>query len=262
MRYPHYADNGLVGAPVVVFIGSLGTTLSMWDPQLRAFATDYRTIAVDLPGHGGNPVPEQEWTVAGFAADVVRLLEVLGVDEFAVVGLSFGGAVTQVLAATYADLVTSVVIACAAPRYDSDFWHARSRVVRTHGLSEIVRVTAARRFAPGFAEREPDTYAASLLMLATMSPRGYAACCDALATHDAEELLPAITAPSLILAGELDQVTSPSLVREMTLAIPGSTWGSIADCGHLANVEKPVLFNASVAEHLAKHRRPQPVSRT
>ncbi|WP_063043879.1 alpha/beta fold hydrolase [Nocardia pseudovaccinii] len=262
MRYPYYTDNSLVGAPVVVFIGSLGTTLSMWDPQLWAFAPAYRTIAVDLPGHGGTPVPEQECTVSGFAAAVVRLLDALGVDEFAVVGLSFGGAVTQVLATTYADRVTSVVIACAAPRYDSDFWQARSRVVRTHGLSEIVRLTAARRFAPGFAEREPDTYATSLLMLSTMSPDGYAACCDALATHDAESLLLNITAPTLILAGEQDQVTPPSLAREMALAIPGSTFRSIAECGHLANVEKPGPFNMLVGEHLTNHLRPQRLSRT
>ncbi|MCP2321240.1 3-oxoadipate enol-lactonase / 4-carboxymuconolactone decarboxylase [Nocardia amikacinitolerans] len=249
MKYPHYTDNGRVGVPVVVFLGSLGTTLSMWDPQLRAFATDHRTIAIDLPGHGGTPVPAHPCTTAAFAADVVQLLDVIGVDEFAVVGLSFGGAIVQVLAATQAERVTSAVIACAAPSYDSDFRHARARLVRTHGLSEIVRRSALRRFAPGFDDREPDTYAASLLMLSTMSPHGYAACCEALATHDAERLLPDIAVPTLVLAGERDQVTPPELVREMARAIPGSTLRLITGCGHLANVEKPVPFTTLVREH-------------
>ena len=52
MSCPHYADNGPVGAPALVFVGSLGTTLAMWEPQIREFSSRFRTIAVDLPGHG------------------------------------------------------------------------------------------------------------------------------------------------------------------------------------------------------------------
>ena len=58
MSCPHHADNGPVGAPALVFVGSLGTTLAMWEPQIREFSSWFRTIAVDLPGHGKTPVPE------------------------------------------------------------------------------------------------------------------------------------------------------------------------------------------------------------
>ncbi|MEV5835488.1 alpha/beta fold hydrolase [Nocardia sp. NPDC052112] len=251
MTYPHFIDNGLTEAPVMVLVGSLGTTISMWDDQLREFSGWYRTIAVDLPGHGGTPVPDERCTVAGFAAEVIALMNALGVDRFAVVGLSFGGAVAQALAARYADRVLSVVIACAVTEYNSDHWHTRALTVRTRGLSEIVQRTAGRRFAPGFAEREPDAYARSLLTLSTMNPKGYAACCEALATHNARPLLPHITAPALILAGELDQVTPAALVQEMTKLIPDSTLRVINGAGHLVNVEKPRVFNAVVADHLA-----------
>ncbi|WP_433634865.1 alpha/beta fold hydrolase [Nocardia sp. CA-120079] len=257
MSYPHFIDNGLTDAPVVVFIGALGTTISMWDDQLREFSGRYRTIAVDLPGHGGTPVPDERCTVAGFAADVIALMNALGVDRFVVVGLSFGGAVAQAIAARYADRVLSVVIACAATEYDSDFWHTRALTVRTRGLSEIVQRTAVRRFAPGFAEREPETYAQSLLMLSTMNPKGYAACCEALATHNARPLLPHITAPALILAGEFDEVTPPALVREMTKLIPDSTLRVIHRAAHLVNVEKPLVFNALVTDHFASSRQQQ-----
>ena len=174
---PHHADNGPVGAPALVFVGSLGTTLAMWEPQIRELSSRFRTIAIDLPGHGGTPVPEARCTVTGFADDVVRLLDSIGVEQFAIVGLSFGGAVAQALAAAYPDRVCAAVIACAAAQYSEEFWRTRAAHVRAEGLEEIVRLTAGRRFSPGFAEREPDTYAVSLAMLATMSPEGYGRTC-------------------------------------------------------------------------------------
>ncbi|MFI6958563.1 alpha/beta fold hydrolase [Nocardia sp. NPDC050408] len=250
MKYPHYSDNGLTGAPAVVFLGSLGTTLEMWEPQLQAFGRHYRTIAVDLPGHGRTAVPDDRCTVRGFADQVVTLLDALGVDRFSVVGLSFGGAVAQALAGIWQDRVVGAVIACPAASYDSDFWRSRALYVRTHGLIEIVRRTADRRFAPGFARRAPDVYTSSLLTLSTMNPAGYAACCEALAAHNAAILLPRITAPTLVLAGELDRVTPPSLVRGVAEAVPGAILRTLVGCGHLANVEDPQEFNALVGAHL------------
>jgi 3-oxoadipate enol-lactonase / 4-carboxymuconolactone decarboxylase len=255
---PHYADNGPVGAPALVFVGSLGTTLAMWEPQIRELSSRFRTIAVDLPGHGGTPVPEARCTVTGFADDVVRLLDSIGVEQFAIVGLSFGGAVAQALAAAYPDRVCAAVIACAAAQYSEEFWRTRAAHVRAEGLEEIVRLTAGRRFCPGFAEREPDTYAASLAILASTLPEGYAACCDALATYDARALLPRITAPTLVIAGELDQVTPPRLAEQIAALVPGARLRVIDGAAHLANVEQPEAFNAMVDQHLLNHEQLHP----
>ncbi|WP_419197964.1 alpha/beta fold hydrolase [Nocardia vinacea] len=161
MKYPHYSDNGLTGAPAVVFLGSLGTTLEMWEPQLQAFGRHYRTIAVDLPGHGRTAVPDDRCTVRGFADQVVTLLDALGVDRFSVVGLSFGGAVAQALAGIWPDRVVGAVIACPAPSYDSDFWRSRALYVRTHGLIEIVRPHTTPRYCCLASPRRPWCWRAS-----------------------------------------------------------------------------------------------------
>jgi pimeloyl-ACP methyl ester carboxylesterase len=83
-----------------------------------------------------------------------------------------------------------------------------------------------------------------------MSPEGYAACCDALATYDARALLPRVTTPTLVIAGELDQVTPPRLAEQIAALVPGARLQVIDGAAHLVNVEQPEAFNAMVDQHL------------
>jgi pimeloyl-ACP methyl ester carboxylesterase len=188
MTTPHCTITGPDDGPAVVLIGSLGTTLTMWQPQIAAFSVDHRVVAVDLPGHGGTPLPARPPTVASYAEEVIALLDAQGIDLFSVVDLSFGGAVAQVLAARHPDRVTSAVIAASAPAFDAALWRARAMPVRRDGLASILELTSRRRFSETFRHAHPDVAAASLRELATMDPAGYAACGEALASLGARWL--------------------------------------------------------------------------
>src|SRR5699024_12005468 len=83
----------------LVFIGSIGSTVDMWLPQLDALSDVFRVIAVDHRGHGQSPVIEGSACIADLASDVQETIEKLGVDDYGVIGLSLGGAVAQYLAA-------------------------------------------------------------------------------------------------------------------------------------------------------------------
>lgn len=105
MTVLHAVDFGPRTAHPVVFLGSIASTVDMWVPQLDSLSTEFRAIAIDHRGHGLSPDPEVapgETTVDDLAADVLETLDSLGVGEFSVVGLSLGGAIAQVLAASSA----------------------------------------------------------------------------------------------------------------------------------------------------------------
>ncbi|GAA3150752.1 hypothetical protein GCM10020255_029560 [Rhodococcus baikonurensis] len=53
----NFQQTGIPDAPAVVLLGSLGSDLSMWQPQIHALSNRYRVIAVDHRGHGKSPVP-------------------------------------------------------------------------------------------------------------------------------------------------------------------------------------------------------------
>src|SRR5215213_1639753 len=89
-----YAEHGPSEAPAVVLLHGFPLDRSMWDDQVDVLATRFRTLVPDLRGHGQSEAPPGPYTMADHVADVARLLDRLGIERAALVGLSMGGYVT------------------------------------------------------------------------------------------------------------------------------------------------------------------------
>lgn len=249
----HY-EQGPSDAPPVFLAPSLGTTLGMWDDLALALATTYRVVRFDTRGHGASPVPDGPYTTSELAADVVALADSLGIDRFAMVGLSLGGAIAQTLALEHPDRLTALVLCCTGPSFgEPDGWRERAATVRTEGMGFLVEPTKGRWFTPGFLDSHPEEVARLIEMIASTPPEGYAACCDALAAYDCTAQLGTITAPTRVVIGAQDPVSPPEVSRLLAEDIPDADLVIIDDASHIANVAQPEAFNAAVLEHLEKH---------
>ncbi|MCK6500402.1 MAG: alpha/beta fold hydrolase, partial [Nitrospira sp.] len=87
-----YDDQG-TGLPVV-FLHAFPLNRSMWRPQITALSARFRTISVDLRGHGESDAPLWAFTLEQYADDVAALLDHLSIDRAVLVGLSMGGYVS------------------------------------------------------------------------------------------------------------------------------------------------------------------------
>jgi pimeloyl-ACP methyl ester carboxylesterase len=67
---------------------------------------------------------------------------------------------------------------------------------------------------------------------------------------DARPLLPSIKCPTLVLVGDGDELTPPSLAQELAAGIPGSRLVVVPDCGHLSTMERPEAVNAALVQWL------------
>lgn len=250
----HY-EQGPSGGPVVVLAPSLGTTLAMWDVLADALSNHCRVIRFDTRGHGASPVPPGPYTTTELAEDVVAMLDALGIDRFAFVGLSLGGAIGQTLGVLHPDRLTSLVLCCTGPSFgDPETWRERAARVRAEGMAWLSEPTKQRWFTPGFVQAHPQESGRLLDMIAAVSPIGYAACCDALASFDISSRLGEITAPTRVIAGAQDPVVPPSVGQVLVDGIPDADLVVIDDAAHIANVAQPEKFNAAVLEHLEEHR--------
>lgn len=249
----HYRLDGPEGAPVLVLGPSLGTTLDIWAPQLPFLTPGLRVLRYDLRGHGGSPVvPEQPApAMADLAGDVLALLADLGIDRFAVGGVSLGGAIASTVAVTVPDRVWSLLLCCTSARFgDPGTWRERIALVRAEGMGGPADSAPERWFTAAFAARHPEVVGPVQEMLRTTDPEGYVACCEALSGFDQRDRLSEVTAPTLVLCGADDPVSPPEHGRELAEGIAGASLVVIDGASHLAGVERPEQVGLAMADHL------------
>ena len=235
-----YALDGPEGAPVVAFSNSLGATLEMWDALLPALEGRYRTLRYDTRGHGGSANRDAKTEIADLAGDLAGLLDALGIARAHLVGLSLGGMIVQALAsADPTRALSATLMATAACLPSAETWNARAQTVRGEGPAAIVEATLGRWFTPGFADRAPETVRAVRERFLACDPAGYAVCCGAIGRMDLRPALPAITAPTLVIAGRDDPSTPPAMAEEICAGIAQAELVVLPRAAHLLAVERP-----------------------
>lgn len=235
---------------VVVWLGSLGSTMRVWDRQLSALHPMCRNVLIDLPGHGGSRDAPAPSSMSGLADAIVAELDRLGVSRCHVVGLSIGAMIAMQMAIADPARVGRLALLCTSAQLGpSSAWHDRAAAVRAQGASAIAETVVGRWLTPAYAERHPDEVAELVGMVASSEPEGYAACCEAIAAMDLRADLPSIGAPTLVVAGSQDPATSPEHAELIASLIPGARV-EVVDAAHLASWEQPAAVNALLRDHL------------
>ena len=246
----HYRCDGDRGRPTVVLSNSLGTDLSMWDAQAAVLATRLHVLRYDTRGHGGSEAPAGPCTIGLLGADVLALLDHLDIERAHVVGLSMGGVIGQWLAAHAPERLHKLVLANSAARIGSEEgWRARAAAVRTDGMNDIAAGAPGRWFTPEFTARQAVVVGSMQKTLRGQHPEGYAACCDALAVADMRDSIGRIAAPTLVIAGIHDPVTTLADAQQLAHAILDATVATLP-ASHLSNIEAPDRFSELVAGFL------------
>ena len=246
----HSAD---ADAPTVVLTGSLGSTLSMWDPQIPALAPRYRVVRYDTRGHGESPVPETTCSIDDLADDLLALIDRLGTPNVHLVGLSLGGMTAIRLAARNPDRVRSLALLCTSALLGpAQAWLDRAATVREQGTGTVADAVVARWFSPGFLAAQPARVELYRNMIAATPALGYAACCEAIAAMDLRPDLADITAPTLVVGGIQDPATPPAHLQAIAEGIAESTLLMVEPAAHLASVEQSAAINTALQQHIQR----------
>jgi 3-oxoadipate enol-lactonase len=247
----HAECSGPQTGRAVVMGCSLGSTARMWQPVAARLAETYRVVVLETRGHGRSPVPPGPYTIDELGADFLHTIDELGIGSFGYVGLSLGGQVGMWLASEVPDRVDALSLWCTAPVLGTaQSWHERAETVREHGTAAVAAPAMPRWFTPSYLETHSTDVADWEAMIASIPAEGYAACCDALAGSDLTGRLAAITAPTLVVAGESDPTAPPQLMREMADRIATSRLEVLSPAAHLAAIEQPGAAADLLLDHL------------
>jgi pimeloyl-ACP methyl ester carboxylesterase len=241
------------GVPLL-FITGLGYGGWFWHKQVAELSREFQVITFDNRGSGGTDKPDGPYATAQMAQDAAGLLDGLGIARAHVVGHSLGGFIAQELALARPDLVQQLVLA------STSFGGANAVPITPQALAvmmersgdpaALVRRGIGVAAAPGFAERDPEMVEALIgyRLSGPVPAAQYHAQMMAGATHNAEERIHAITAPTLVLFGEHDQVVPPANAQLLTDRIPNARSRILPGVGHIFPLEDPAATNRVLRE--------------
>ncbi len=250
----NYELGGPEGAPVIAFTGSLGTDLTMWQPQSDPLRERFRVLRYDIRGHGSSPVPPTPYAIADLGADLIALLDRLEIEHASLCGLSIGGMASMWAAAHAPDRVDRLIVCCTSAQLGPpEAWLERAATVRADGVGAIADAVLGRWLTPGFRETAGGRAVVDRLraILTATPPEGYAGCCEAIAEMDLRDDLARVTAPTLVLAGEHDPATPPEHGRLIADLIPGARFEIVPNAAHLANIERAELVTTMILRFLS-----------
>ncbi|WP_129647758.1 3-oxoadipate enol-lactonase [Peristeroidobacter agariperforans] len=239
------------GAPALLLLNALSTSLEMWDDQFEALSERFELIRFDARGHGKSTIgTHQEATIDLLAADALNVLEACGVARAHLCGLSLGGMIAMHIAAKWPDRVLKAALCNTTPHMPPrETWDARIQTALTQGPAALAEATLGRWFTPQFHQAHPDKIAKIRSLLLETSAQGYAACCAAIRDMDQRESIKNITAKTLVIGGMHDAGTTPAHADFMANSIPEAKL-VLLDAAHLSNVERAEEFNATLIEFL------------
>jgi len=240
------AEAGSGGTPIV-FLHGVGSDKSVWQPQLAHFSRARRAVAFDYPGYGDSGPAAAGTTRDDYAEAIFAGMDTLGIAQAHICGLSLGGVVGIAMHALAPERCASLLLADTfAVHPDGPGIYERS-VAASADLRALAEARVDFLLAPGALG---DVRREVVETMARIDPAAYRVGAEAVWLADQRDRAGAIGVPTLVVCGEEDRVTPPSLSEELAAFIPEAKLGTIPGAGHISNLERPAEFNRIVEEFI------------
>jgi proline iminopeptidase len=265
------------GHPLIVLHGGPGLDHHMFGDYLDPLADECRLILVDQRANGrsGRP-PEATWTLDQNAADVSLLAAALGLQDYAVLGHSYGAFVALQHAVAFPGAAAQTIISCGVPSGRLLLSHVEHELANFEPL--FLREQVTQSWAKEQEARTPEDVAA---LIAEQLPFHFAdpldpriadfarrtaemvfapevlrkAASAAYGSIEVESRLGEIPQALLVLAGRRDRTCSVEAAEVIAAGAPNSELCIFEHSGHMCFAEETERYLDTVRSFLRRHRR-------
>ncbi len=235
----HYEITG-DGEPIVILHG-WGANLTTMQSITNLLQSQYRVIAIDMPGFGESEEPKDVWSSYDFADHVEALLNYLGIDRFHILGHSHGGRVSIILASKYPERIGKMILVDSAGLVKKKSFKVRMKILTFKIVKRIYLALTfwnrseekMERFYRRFGSSD---YKVSLGIMRRIMVRVLA--------DDLRPLLSKIQASTLIIWGNDDMDTPVEMGRIMEGEIPDAGLVVFEQAGHYSFLDQMGRFQA------------------
>ncbi|MFJ5035590.1 alpha/beta fold hydrolase [Streptomyces sp. NPDC088560] len=227
--------------PGLVLLHGIGSTATAtWRTLVDSLAAEHTILLADLPGSGRSPLPDGRLEASTVADQVVATAQAAGLSDFVIAGPSLGAAVAVKVAARHPDRVLGLFILAGFARPRTRLWLGLETWAALHARhdDELGAFLTSASFSEEYlAARTPEAARHLTARLVADAPGTAQQIAFALGT-DVRGDLPAVTAPTLVVATVGDRFVAPEHSVELAEGIPGARLAAVRG-GHAATIEEP-----------------------
>jgi 3-oxoadipate enol-lactonase len=254
----HWELRGPEEGEVVVFLNGILMTTRSWVLQRPVFERRHRCLYHDFRGQLLSSKPPGPYTFERHAADLLALLDLLGVERCHLVGTSYGGEVGMLFAALHPRRVATLSAISCVSHLEPLLAHQVALWGAAGGDAEaLFRISAPFNYSNRFLAAESVLVEQGAKRLADYPPdffTGFERLLECFAGLDLRGRLGGVRCPALVLCGSEDLLKPPAYSAEIAAAIPHSEYLLVPGAGHAVVIEKADTVNTAVLGFLEKHR--------
>jgi pimeloyl-ACP methyl ester carboxylesterase len=242
--------------PTVVLLHAYPVDSRMWDPIRPGLADHVELITPDQRGLGRAPLGEAEPDLDLVAADVLALLDRLGLERVVLGGCSMGGYATLALLRTAPERVAGLILVDTRATADTDAQRANRLTIASQAEDTGTGGWLADAAVSGLLNEatrieRPSVMDALRELASTQLPSGVAWAQRAMAARrDCTDLLAAVDVPALVIVGEEDQVTPVQDAQFLADHLPHADLVIVPRVGHLTPMEAPAAVVEAILDWL------------
>jgi 3-oxoadipate enol-lactonase len=244
--------------PTIVLLHGFPLNPRIWDSVRERLSEAYEVLTPAFPGFGDKPADDAS-SMAAWADGVADFLDQSQIsDQIHLCGLSMGGYVALEFAARHAARLKRLILCDTKTELDSReassgrlLMAERMRMASKECYPDLLQDLASQMLpkllAPSTLEHDQATVFFVQSLIVQSEPLAVAAAQQAMAhRRDTATVVQELKCPLLLIAGENDLLTPPSMMEKILLLNPAGRLEVIADSGHLPPIENPAGFVAAL----------------
>lgn len=246
----HYQEYGDPAGEPIVFVHGWPDSWFSFSRVLPLLPASRRAVAFDQRGFGDSERPDGGYAIPEMGADVIALLDALGIQRAALVGHSFGSFVARRAALTRPERVTALVL--IGTGFSTATPVTRELELAVRDLPDPIPESFAREFQSSTAHRPvpPEFFDGIIAESLKLPPRLWRQTLAGLVAYDDTAELSRLAVPTRLLWGDRDALFSREEQERFLAAVPAATVTVYEDTGHCPNWELPERVAADIAAHV------------
>ena len=243
---------------MVLFLHGIGGNKKNWKNNINFFSKNFLTVAWDTRGYGDSDDYNGELDFDNILDDLKKVIDFFKKTRAHIVGLSMGGQIATLFYDKYPNYVKTLTLCDThfglsnlSPTEVEKFINLRKKPLLNGKVPKDIAPSVASTLIGD--TNNISAYNQLVESMSLLHKESYLKTIESSMRTEHRHIFKNIKVPTLIMVGELDTLTPPSMSKSIMNEIKGSYLKIIPKAGHLINIEEPDIFNQNLIQFLDKH---------